>query len=102
MAVLQAVPDEEPVPHAALPPPGAAAALGLRGVLPTPLHRDPLLYLLLPGGRRVHSSRALFTCTHTRALHTVMVISFVFSLVLSLLLFSFPLMLHLSSRLLTS
>ena len=47
---LQAVPDEEPVPHAALPPPDAAAPLGLHRVLPEVVHGNALLHLLLPGG----------------------------------------------------
>lgn len=48
--ILQAVPDEEPVPHPAFPPPGATAPLRHRRVLPEALHGNALLHLLLPGG----------------------------------------------------
>lgn len=48
---LQAVPDEEPVPHPAFPPPGATATLRHCRVLPEALHRNSLLHLLLPGGQ---------------------------------------------------
>lgn len=51
LSILQAVPDEEPVPHPAFPPPGAATSLRHCRVLPEAFHRDALLYLLLPGGR---------------------------------------------------
>lgn len=46
----QAVPPSEPLPDAPLPPPDATPTFGHRGVLPAPVHRDPLLHLLLSGG----------------------------------------------------
>lgn len=46
----QAVPPTQPLSHPPLPPPDAPPPLGHRRVLPAPLHRDPLLHLLLPGG----------------------------------------------------
>lgn len=48
--LLQAVPDEEPLPHPAFPPPGATPPLWHCRVLPAAFHRNALLHLLLPGG----------------------------------------------------
>lgn len=56
---FQAVPDEEPLPHPAFPPPGAAAPLRHGGVLPAAVHGDALLHLLLPGGNFWHWWRPL-------------------------------------------
>lgn len=65
---LQAVPDEEPVPHPAFPPPGAAASLWHRGVLPAAVHRNALLHLLLPGGNLTEVSTPLLREALTSAL----------------------------------
>lgn len=65
LSTLQAVPDEEPVPHAAFPPPGAATSLRHCRVLPEAFHRNALLYFLLPGGRL-----STLRCSH---LHTLVV-----------------------------
>lgn len=48
--LLQAVPDEEPLPHPAFPPPGATTPLWHCRVLPAAFHGNALLHLLLPGG----------------------------------------------------
>ena len=47
------LPAAQPVPLSALLPTAASAALGHGRVLPAPLHRDALLYILLHGGELV-------------------------------------------------